>query len=160
MVRADLCPERYRPSVTFNELAELCAQGQDPPEETGNTAGGPCPFLKDNECSIYPVRPFGCRCMVSKQNCQETGYADMDPWVLSVNNVFLQYIEHVDQYGFSGNLTDVLIFMAAKENRRRYSSNELFNLPAFLIANRPISILMIPPEHRQKIEPILKALSQ
>lgn len=25
----------------------------------------PCPFLKDNACTIYPVRPWGCACFVS-----------------------------------------------------------------------------------------------
>jgi len=157
-VQTDLCPQRFVPSVTFNGLAELCARGQDPPEEIGDPAGGACPLLRDDECPLYAVRPFGCRLMVSKQNCRETGYAEMDPWVLSVNNVFLQYIEHIDLYGFSGNLTDILIFMASKKKRRRYSSNNLPNLPANLIANRPIKVLMIPPEHRPKIEPILTAL--
>lgn len=159
-MRTDLCPQRLVPSVTFNALAELCAQGQDPPEETGDPAGGPCPLLRDNECPLYPVRPFGCRCMLSKQRCQKTGYADMDPWVLSVNTVFLQYIEHIDAHGFSGNLIDVLTFMASKDHRRRYRANDLQKTPANLIANRPIKVLMIPPGHRRKIELILKALNK
>ena len=150
--------KRFQPKVTINTLAEYCMQGKEPPEETCDPAWGPCPLLKDDECPFYRVRPFGCRCMLSKQNCQETGFAEMDSLVLTVNNVFLQYIEHIDARGFSGNLTDVLYFMASQENRRQYRTNHLQNTPANLIANQPIKVLMIPPEHRAEIQPILTAL--
>lgn len=150
--------KHFRPTITINALAEDCMQGKEPSEETGDPAWGPCPLLKDDECPVYWVRPFGCRCMLSQQNCQETGLAAMDPLVLTVNTVFLQYIEHIDARGFSGNLADVLAFMASSEHRRQYNSNHLTSPPANLIANRPIKILMIPPEHRAEMKPILNAL--
>ena len=159
-IQKTLSRNRFKPQVTINGLAELCMQGNEPPEESSDPAWGPCTLLNDNECSVYPVRPFGCRCMVSKQNCKETGYADMDPLVLTVNNVCLQYIEHIDANGFTGNLADVLIFMAARGNRREYRRDSLSSTPDHLIANRPLRVLMIPPEHRIEIKPILSELSQ
>jgi len=157
-IQSALGCKRFQPRVTVNILAEYCMQGKEPPEETSDPAWGPCPLLKDDKCPFYRVRPFGCRCMLSKQNCQETGFAEVDSLVLTVNNVFLQYIEHIDARGFSGNLTDVLAFMASQENRSQYRTNHLQNPPANLIANRPIKVLMIPPEHRAELQPILNAL--
>jgi Fe-S-cluster containining protein len=157
-MESELSRKRFQPTVTINALAEDCMQGKEPPEESSDPAWGPCLLLKDDECPVYRGRPFGCRCMLSKQNCQETGFAEMDSLVLTVNNLFLQYIEHIDAHGFSGNLTDVLAFMAIRKNRRQYRTNQIQNTPANLIANRPIKVLMIPPEHRAEIQPILDAL--
>jgi len=72
--------------------------------------------------------------------------------------MILQFIEHVDVNGFSGNLTDILIFMASKENRRTYETKPLKNSDTLLISNLPIKVLMVPPEHRTQIQPILNAL--
>ncbi len=152
-------PERrFQPKTTTNRLADLCMKGEDPPEEKHENLSESCPLLKDNLCPIYPVRPFGCRCLVSKQDCRKQGYAEIDPFILSVNNLFLQFIEHVDFQGFSGNLIDVLKFMASKNNRRSYKRNTLNNPDTGLIPNLKITVLMIPPEHRVEIKPILNAL--
>ncbi|RLB85107.1 MAG: hypothetical protein DRH24_03095 [Deltaproteobacteria bacterium] len=150
--------KRFQPLTTTNKLADICMKGEDPPEEKHEDYDGCCPLLKDNLCSIYPVRPFGCRCFVSIKDCRKQGYAEVDPFILSVNNLFLQFIEHVDSQGFSGNLIDVLKFMESKTNRRNYKMNTL-NIPdTGLIPNLKIKVLMIPPEHRVKITPMLKAL--
>jgi len=60
-------PKRSRhPGPTFNEFAKHCLNQEEPP---GGTASdwclAPCPFLDDNLCTIYPVRPFGCRSFFS-----------------------------------------------------------------------------------------------
>jgi len=151
--------KRFQPVVTTNELAELCALEKDLPLESSDPAWGPCPLLKNDECIIYAHRPFGCRCMVSKQNCQEAGYAEMDPLMLTLNNVCLQYIEHIDAHGFTGNLSDVLGVMAKEQNRQKYKSRKLKVAGTSLIANRPIKVLMIPPEHRLEAQPILDTLN-
>jgi len=151
--------KRFQPVVTTNELAELCALEKDLPLESSDPAWGPCPLLKNDECIIYAQRPFGCRCMVSKQNCQEAGYAEMDPLMLTLNNVCLQYIEHIDAHGFTGNLSDVLGVMAKEQNRQKYKSSKLKVAGTSLIANLPIKILMIPPEHRHEVKPILDSLN-
>lgn len=151
---------RFIPQVTTNELAGICLRGDEPPEEASDPDWGACPFLEGGACPLYVVRPYGCRCMVSSRRCDETGFADMDPFVVTVNNVILQYIEHVDRDGYSGNLTDLLLFMASEENRRRYRKGALGPPPEGLIRNHPVRALMVPPRHRQKIAPLLKALEQ
>lgn len=150
---------RFQPRITTNELADICRQGGDPPEEI-QPDGTACPLLEDDACAIYPVRPFHCRCMTSRTNCGETGHADMDPFVMTVNTVCLQYIEHIDRRGFSGNLIDAVCFFGSPENRRQYESGEPISRPPGLIPNRRVSALMIPPKHRGRIAPILQKLNE
>ena len=149
----------FRLKITTNQLANMCAEGIEPPAEE-NTGWDRCPFLTDDLCPHYAARPFGCRCLVSRQNCGKEGVADIDDFVLSVNTVFLQAIEHLDMGGCTGNLLDVLGVMAIKENRQGYADGKLKCPSAGLIANQPLKILMIPPEHRTKMEPILNLLRE
>ncbi|MFH2218268.1 MAG: hypothetical protein ABII68_01240 [Pseudomonadota bacterium] len=164
--RADLLEEiekglsgnRFRPKMTTNMLAELCAEGKDVQDDIADFTGTSCPLLQKDECPVYPVRPFMCRCMVSKKDCRDTGYADVDSFVVSVNTLFLQTIEHVDSAGCSGNLSDVVLLLSPEDNRRRYDENSLNASGRELVSNRPLKVLMIPPEHRERIAPILRAL--
>jgi Fe-S-cluster containining protein len=157
-IESALPKKRFQPLTTTNRLADLSMKGEDFPEEKHHDSNERCPLLKDNLCPIYPVRPFACRCFVSKKDCRKQGYAEVDPFVLSVNNLFLQVIEHVDFQGFSGNLIDVLKFMASETNRHNYKNNTLNHPGSGLIPNLNITVLMIPPEHRIEITPILNAL--
>jgi hypothetical protein len=149
---------RFKPRTTTNRLALLCAKGDDPPEEQRSDGGESCSLLTDGLCPIYPIRPFGCRCFISEKNCSQTGYAEVDPFIITVNTVYLQVIEHIDATGFSGNFADVMLLMAQKENRDRYKKNTLKHLGADFVSNLPIEVWMVPPEHRSKVKPILNAL--
>ncbi len=149
--------EGFRPRITINEMAQICSEDRDLPEEE-NLSGGECPLLIDRECSVYEYRPFGCRCFVSTVNCADSGSAVVDDFVVTVNNIFMQVIEHADSGMFSGNLSDVLQFLESAENRENLLSGKIRNPPPGLIKNHPLKILMIPPEHREKAEPILDAL--
>ena len=157
-IKASLPQKRFVPLMTINRLADLCVQGKDFPDEESDVERGICPLLADKECTIYKVRPFGCRCMVSKINCRESGYADMDPFVITVNNLFLQTIEHIDADGCSGNLSDILLFLESEDNRKKYQETGSVGTEAKLIPNHPATVLMIPPEHRTRIQPVLKSL--
>ena len=97
--------------------------------------------------------------MVSKRCCSETGYAEMDPVVMTVNDVFMQFIEHLDAGGYSGNFTDVLHLMSHEKKRNLYEQNRLQGQHGRLVSNLPIPMLMVPPEHRKKIEPLLSVLN-
>jgi Fe-S-cluster containining protein len=152
---ADLA--HFRPQITTNQLAHMCAQSMAPPEET-QPVGQPCPFLSHNRCPLYQVRPFGCRCLVSRHDCGKHGYADIDDYVLSINTVLLQSIEHLDAEGCSGNMLDVLKVMAGQEIRQPYKEGKLDCLSTGLIQNQPLKILMIPPEHRTRMQPFLQSL--
>jgi len=157
-IQSGFAEKRFQPRITFNQMADMCMAGKDLPEEESDAAWGRCPVLIDDQCTIYPLRPFGCRCMVSKTDCNETGYADMDPFVLTVNTVFQQTIEHVDTEGGTGNFTDVLRWLSSEEGRRQYAENRINCHAAGLLPNQPLNVLMIPPEHRDRIRPILDAL--
>jgi len=152
--------KRLRPQLTTNRLAQLCANGVEPLEELDNLDLQACPLLQDHQCPIYQLRPYGCRCLVSRYNCADKGYAEIDDFVLSVNTVFLQTIEHVDAGGCSGNLVDVLNALSIENNRRAYCNSTLHCSANKLIPNQPLEVLMIPPEHRREMEPILQELRQ
>lgn len=147
-IHADIDKERLIPKITINGMADLCMAGEDLPDEDSDPAWGSCPLLEDNRCLVYSSRPFSCRCMVSKRRCDETGFADMDDWQLTLNNIFMQYIEHIDQGGFYGNLSDILM----KEGGGGSDKN--------LIVNQPVKMLMVPPEHRQRIQGVLEQLGR
>lgn len=149
---------RYRPSVTLNRLADICARGEDPPEEENDPDWGACPLLTDDLCPLYDLRPFGCRCMVSRHDCRKTGYAEIDPLVLTVGDLFLQHIEHIDAKGYSGNFSDILLFLHQPAAAAGYQQGQLGAPPEGLLANQPLFTLMIPPEHREAVAPVLTAI--
>jgi len=79
----------------------------------------------------------------------------MDPFILTVNDVFLQHLEHIDAQGFTGNFADVMQFFNSEENRKNYVTGQLGPAPQGLVANQPVFVLMIPPEHRERIQPLM-----
>jgi hypothetical protein len=153
LIRRQLQQPRFIPELTTNRIAQSCRNGEDLSDEQAPADPGPCPLLRDGACCIYPVRPFGCRCMVSSVPCRRTGWAETDPLTLTVNTLFLQVIEHVDRDGFSGNLADVLAWMDAK----RHTDSPRPPV-AGLTPNTPIPALIIPPEHRDRTMPIITAI--
>lgn len=159
-IQKDIHKKRFQPKLTTNALADLCVSGKDMPDEESDYKWGACPLLTENECPIYTVRPFGCRCFVSTVKCLEKGYADVDPFVITVNNLFLQYIEHIDSQGCSGNLSDVLLFLKSKETLESYKEGSLNFTDSGLSSNRLIPVLLIPPEHQLRIQPILQAIQK
>ena len=150
--------KHFIPRITTNQMARHCVTGQEIPEETIDATWGPCTLLSEKECPIYVIRPFACRCMMSKTVCAETGYADMDEFTLTVANLFNQFIEHLDADGMTGNLVDVLLFLKDQKYPDIYPSDRMGVNSAGLLPNSPIPVLMIPPEHRDRIQPLLESL--
>jgi hypothetical protein len=150
---------RFQPRVSINGLAELCMQGSPLPDETNDPAAGGCPLIEGDICPIYDVRPFGCRAMLSTQACDRDGEASMTPLILSVNNIVMQFIEALDRPGASGNLLDILQFFTDEDRCRAYEGQQGFPWPRPLVPNRPIPVLMIPPEHRKAVQPLLGSLA-
>jgi hypothetical protein len=157
-IQSKISRNRFKPQITTNRLADLCMKGDDPPEEEKKHSNKSCPVLKDNLCPIYEVRPFGCRCFISKHDCSKAGYAKVDPFVMTVNTLFLQFVEHIDSMGFSGNFADVLLLMSSNENHGNYKMNTLNHPGPDLVPNLKIKVLMVPPEHRIKVKPVIDAL--
>jgi hypothetical protein len=150
----------FRPLLTTNQIAELCRQGREIPAEASGDPAQICPLLEENACPVYSLRPFGCRCLVSRVPCRESGTAEMPDFVLTVNTVFLQMIEHLDATGCTGNLADVLRCLLSAENRQAYREGRLSCSTTGLIGNHPLTVLMVPPEHRNRLQPILGALEK
>ena len=152
--------DRFRPILTTNRIAELCRNGEEIPEDTLSKGHQKCPLLDHDLCPFYLLRPFGCRCFVSRIPCGDSGVADMDDFVLSVNTVFLQTIEHLDKDGCSGNLIDVLLRLLSVENRLAYRNDDLRCQSNGLIPNHGLTALMVPPEQKERLQPILAALNR
>lgn len=149
-----------RPSteiLTTNALAELCAQGGEPPEPAERPLTA-CPLLADDLCPVYPLRPFNCRCFVSRVTCSTGTAAEVDDEIIAVNTLFLQTIEHLDAGGCTGYLPDVLGVLADPARRRSCREGSLACRAAGLVPNRPLRILMVAPEHRARIQRIVKRL--
>jgi Fe-S-cluster containining protein len=157
-VQSRISKNRFKPKITFNKIADLCMKGSDPPEEGNKYSDKSCPVLKDNLCPIYEIRPFGCRCFMSKHDCRKAGCAEVDSFVMTLNTLFMQFVEQMDFMGFSGNFADVLLLMASNENRDNYKKNTLKHPGTDFVSNLEIKALMVPPEHREKVKPVLDAL--
>ena len=149
---------RFRPLITINTLAELSMADKDPPDEACDPAWTPCALLEDDLCTVYDIRPFACRCMASSAVCTADGFADMDEYLVSVNTVFQQVIEHLDVPGATGNLVDVLAFLKDVENRSIYRTGMMRPDALGMPANRHLKMLMIPPEHRQRLQPVVASI--
>jgi Fe-S-cluster containining protein len=159
-LKAEKDKQRFQPKVTINRLAEIYANEEPVPVEgKSDPFWGSCPILENDTCPIYEVRPFECRSMCSKEDCEEDGFADMDPFVLSVNNLFKQYIEHIDTFGVSGNLTDLIIYLEENTNKEILRGSEESIHPR-LVNNHPAKILTVPAEHQEKIRSLYEQLQR
>ena len=149
---------RFQPAVTINRMVEMCALGEQPPDEQNDPSAGRCRLTDNDICSIYTVRPFGCRAMTSTEDCSLSGEAHMPDLILSANNVVMQFIEALDRPGASGNMTDVLLFFSDANHRQKYLNRRHMQWPSCLKPNQGFSVLMIPPEHRTTIQPLVRDL--
>ena len=160
MIRRAVPLKRFQPQVTINEMAMRCAQGENEPEEFCDPDWWPCPLLENRACPIYPLRPFACRCLISKNDCEKTATADIDELTLTVNTIFLQVIEHLDSGGCTGNFIDVILHLSQPENMRAYSQGRLSCSTGDLVPTRRLRQLMSPPEHRSRTAPLLRQLQR
>ncbi len=158
-IKAHVVSKKYVPKLTFNRFARLCRQGKDIPEEENDPLWGRCALLETKLCMVYEYRPFGCRALLSSVDCKENGYARIPPFVLTLNNLFLQYIEHLDHDGFSGNLSDMLALYLTHEAETSDPEKIAGLADERFTPNEKISVLMIPPEHRGEIGPVIEKLN-
>ena len=106
----------------------------------------PCPLLRQGSCSIYPVRPFGCRLFASMTPCGQNGAAEMPPGYLAAATAMLQCIEHLDSGGRWGTLVELLA--GVSDNQAESCGEATVPIPGFLIA----------PDERAMVEPLLHRL--
>jgi Fe-S-cluster containining protein len=149
-VGKNFAEKRFQPKTTINGFARLCMEGSEVPEEENDPDWGRCPLLLNNTCTIYSARPFGCRSLVSQEDCSRVGMATLPPLVLTVNNLFMQYIEQMDCNGISGNLSDMILA----------ASPLSLSTGLVTISNQAASVLMVPPEHRERVAPLLQDMAR
>ena len=146
--------KRYIPDISLNTLADKYAKKEAYEEKEKERPGAPCFFLKDDLCSVYPARPMMCRIMLSQKNCHEYGVADMPPLAVTLSNILLQVVEHLDADGYTGNISDVISYVS------RIAKGNHNTTPDQLVKNRKIPLLMLPPEDKQKAMPMLTAIGK
>lgn len=147
---------RYRPFQTTNGFALACMEGRDADEEENDPSWGTCPLLENGICTIYPVRPLGCRVMMSTTPCRQTGQADMPFLALTITTVFMQFVEHLDAGGAYGNFLDLLEH-AGEDALVRNGLPGKDDIPA-ATQNLKIPALMIPPGHVEKTQNLVQSL--
>jgi Fe-S-cluster containining protein len=160
--------KKYMPGTTVNGFARACMAGEAMTEDENDPDWGACPLLAHGRCTIYDVRPLGCRVMVSETLCRKSGFARMPPFALTLSNVLAQALEQVDRKGFTGNFSDVLAAYArAWESRTGPEDRPLYltldNIPEsdktkVFLENYPVPALMIPPEHRDRAAPLVSEI--
>ena len=151
--------KRYIPEMTTNGFARMCMENIDIPEEENDPSWGACPLLEDDLCTVYEARPFGCRSLLSEVHCGQDGYARIPPLGLTLNTLFLQAIEHLDEKGFSGNLSDMLLFFLSEKGVDDMTdrSNDITGKRVFM-RNEKIPVLMVPPEHQKTFKTLIREL--
>jgi Fe-S-cluster containining protein len=145
-------PGKSRAAMTTNQFAKACLNHQ---EVCGGAPGGwdftPCAFLVENTCSIYEVRPFGCRCFGSFVECGAGKAAKMAPIHLAVNTVFTQVIEHIcSDGGYWGTMNDILHSLASNN-----PDGKMHLLPA-----QPLPGFLLEPHEKQTVKILLKQLGE
>lgn len=131
---------------TTNTFVAAHLRGE-PVEEPESWDLRPCPFLKEHTCSIYPVRPFGCRLFASLDLCATSGVADIPPGYLAGATVLLQYLEHLDNGGRWGTMVELLTGLNSSEKAAEYGQ-----------PTAPIPGFLISPDEQDVIEPLLQDL--
>lgn len=138
--------------TTINQFAAACLLGEyaDEPQPAWDLT--PCVFLRDSCCTVYPVRPFMCRSFGSRVRCDSSGTAEVEPFFLTLNTVFLQCIEHLDRGRPWGNMYAVL-----RSIRQPGPANATETIPGLLIAEQ-IQGFLIPPDETDRIHSFLRSL--
>ncbi|MGM0417175.1 MAG: YkgJ family cysteine cluster protein [Thermodesulfobacteriota bacterium] len=140
--------ERFHPTTTTNKIANLAIENIDPPEEYLPQSDIKCPYLDNNECIIYDIRPLACRIQLSQQDCGQSKIAVIDEKTMTINTVFQQYIELLDHDGLSGNIFDLLV----------HGSNPVFT--SKFINNEIPKAVMVPPEFREELKQLIKEIHE
>ncbi|MBU0682055.1 MAG: YkgJ family cysteine cluster protein [Proteobacteria bacterium] len=151
------------PMETTNEFAARCLSGEDGFDQYGNDKASVCPYLEENSCQIYSVRPFACRSFASEKKCLPGQAAQLPQYYVSAATAAQQLIEHIGQGEYWGNMHDVLLALCdLKENS---VSGDL--LPSYSLADqararlrkaKPLPGFLIGEEDFERVSPLIQAV--
>ena len=138
-----------QPQMTANTFAATLLAGRDIPLQPVKFTGT-CPFLEDNLCCIYEVRPFGCVGFASQTPCSPGQPARVPASYMTATTAINQILEHLSRDRPWGNMISILLLLAEnpafrqvaeilntpeKINGHRNACHTAAPLPGFLIGN-------------------------
>ena len=147
--------------ITTNDFAGACLDGRETHVDTPH-ALSPCPFLKDQLCRIYPVRPFGCRLFSSTQKCSPTQPALVPDFYFEAATAVTQLVEHLGQKEYWGNMLDVLPALLDISEFREIASQ--LQTPMIIEARlqtltaQPLPGFLLSEENGDKVASLLEAI--
>jgi Fe-S-cluster containining protein len=139
-------PGKSKANITTNQFAAACINHREIDEDAlGGWDFTPCVFLEDNNCSIYAVRPFGCRSFGSLEKCEAGRAAEMPPIYLTVNTVLTQIIEHVSSSdGCWSTMADILQSLVNCETRvGKINLLQAQPMPGFLLEPHEMQVVKV-----------------
>ncbi len=150
-----------RPQLTTNGFAANCLDGIEVQLESYGSED-PCPFLEENCCSIYEVRPFSCRCFVSTRVCGPGVPALIAESSLSASTAVMQIIEHLGQGEFIGNMFDVLLALCDLPENKKCGKLLPVSLADEGLANvvkaQPLPGFLLLEEEMETVGPLLETI--
>lgn len=149
------------PNITTNDFALACLEGRETDPGDTHTPSS-CPFLNENLCGIYPVRPFGCRLFVSTKRCSSTQPAFVPDYYFEAATAVTQLVEHLGQKEYWGNMLDVLPALLDIGEFREIAVHlpPLLSTQARLqtLTARPLPGFLLSEENGEKVSSLLEAV--
>ena len=150
------------PAQTTNEYIAAILNGL---EESPSQADfqEKCPFLDDEKCAIYPVRPFSCRCFFSTTDCASQHVATVDNSHLYGSMAMLQIIEHLGQFDWWGNMVEVIAVLSRIPNYESISAKlehtELLQkAPGIVRRAKPLPGFILPDEEQERTSLLIQSV--
>lgn len=122
-----------QPQMTANTFAAALLAGKDIPLQPMEFTGA-CPFLEDNLCCIYEVRPFGCVGFASQTPCSPGQPARVPASYMTATTAINQILEHLSRDRPWGNMISILLLLAENPAFRQVS--EILNTPEKINGHR------------------------
>ncbi len=150
------------PSITTNEYVAACLQDEEVEQDTADSTIK-CPFIENDFCTIYPVRPFSCRCFASQKKCNLHGSALLPDYYLSASMALMQILEHLGQFEYWGNMIDVLLVLCGRGSYKNISDavddpTQIKLAKQRILLAKPIPGFFLPENEMKKISPLLDAI--
>lgn len=155
-------PSTPVPEQTTNEFV-LSVLNENKTPASQEFTNQKCIFLADDHCTIYPVRPFSCRCFGSTSLCKNDNVATVPDSYLYGSIAAMQIVEHLGQIESWGYLGDILLEQAIihKEEAITAQLTDLMSMNQLrprLRKAQPLPGFIVPEDFDQEIQPFLGSI--